>query len=386
MKSVLAVAAMVVALAGPVASAQAQAPVIAAFGSNGELVCTNLQAGSTASVEWASSVLGPWTNSWAALAAVTADSNGAIRVSVPMFYRVRGTPPTTNPPAPAGMVLIPAGPFVMGDTLDGDPYALPLHTNQISAFYMDRTEVTKALWDEVRTWANTNGYDLGTLGLGKAANHPVHTVSWHDAVKWCNARSEKAGLVPAYYTSTAQITPYRAYWLDVQNDYVKWNSGYRLPTEAEWEKAARGGVSGQRFPWGDTISWSRANYYGYPLALASNGFAYDFASAIGYDPTFNDGVQYPNTSPVGYFAPNDYGLYDMSGNVFEWTWDYSASYTALPATDPRGPTSNSGSARVIRGGSWGSFAKNGRSAWRGTTNPYDRSDEFGFRLVLAPGQ
>jgi formylglycine-generating enzyme required for sulfatase activity len=362
-------------VAGFTVAAQAQAPVIVSFGSNGELVCTNLLPGTVASVEWAASVTGPWTNTWAGLAAVTADTNGAIRVSVPMFYRVRGTPPTTNPPAPAGMVLIPAGPFVMGDTLDGDPNALPLHTNQISAFYMGKYHVTKALWDEVRTWANTNGYDLGTIGLGKATNHPVHTVSWYNSVKWCNARSEKAGLVPAYYTSAAQTTPYRTGQTNVQNDWVKWSSGYRLPTEAEWEKAARGGASGQRFPWGNTISWSLANYYTY----SRGSYSYDLNQTNGCHPAFATGA-YPYTSPVGYFAPDDYGLYDMSGNQLEWTWDWWGSYTASPTTDPRGP-SGVMSYRVMRGGGWNYDAYYSRCANRHKNGPNLANYYLGFRCV-----
>jgi len=364
-------------VAGFALAAQAQAPVIASFGRNGELVCTNLQPGTVASVEWASSVLGPWTNSWADLAAVAADTNGAIRVSVPMFYRVRGVP------APAGMALIPAGPFTMGNCMDpaeGSSEELPLHTNQISAFYMDKYEVTKALWDEVRRWANTNGYDLGTIGSGKSTNHPVQMVSWYDAVKWCNARSEKEGRVPAYYTSTAQTTAYRTGQTNIQNDWVKWSSGYRLPTEAEWEKAARGGASGRRFPWEDTdnITHSLANYYSYA------SYAYDTSPTRKYHPSFTAGGE-PLTSPVGYFAPNGYGLYDMAGNVFEWTWDWYGGYTPSPATDPRGPTS--GSDRVFRGGSWVFYAYYCRSAMRyHFVDPTARGDEIGFRVALSPVQ
>jgi formylglycine-generating enzyme required for sulfatase activity len=82
----------------------------------------------------------------------------------------------------------------------------------------------------------------------------VKAVDWYDCVKWCNARSELEGRIPAYYTDAMQTTVYRTGRWDVDNSSVNWNAGYRLPTEAEWEKTARGGASGQRFPWGNTIS------------------------------------------------------------------------------------------------------------------------------------
>jgi formylglycine-generating enzyme required for sulfatase activity len=285
---------------------------------------------------------------------------------------------------PSGMALVPAGPFTMGDTFgEGYSYELPLHTVQVSVIYMDQFEVTKALWDEVLGWANTHGYDLGGIGMGKAANHPVHTVSWYDVVKWCNARSEREGRVPAYYTSAAVTTVYRSEQVDVQNNWVKWSSGYRLPTEAEWEKAARGGDSGQRFPWSGTnnITHSQANYN------SSSSVAYDTSPTRGFHPSFQAGG-YPYTSPVGSFAPNGYGLYDMAGNLWEWTWDWYGSYTASSATDPRGPTS--GSIRVLRGGGWLYGAVVCRAAVRAGNDsgiePTYRNDNYGFRTVLPPGQ
>ncbi|HOX01411.1 MAG TPA: SUMF1/EgtB/PvdO family nonheme iron enzyme [Verrucomicrobiota bacterium] len=137
-------------------SVSGQAPVISSFSQNGELTCANLQPGSVATVEWAPTVNGPWTNTWAGLNALTVDSNGTIHVQVPMFYQVRGEPKLT---VPTNMVLIPAGEFQMGDThSDGSPDELPVQRDYVSAFYMDRTEVTKAQWDEVYQWAIGQGY------------------------------------------------------------------------------------------------------------------------------------------------------------------------------------------------------------------------------------
>jgi formylglycine-generating enzyme required for sulfatase activity len=293
-----------------------------------------------------------------------------------MFYRVRAT---TNF-APAEMVLIPEGNFTMGncmDTNEGSAYELPLHTVYVSAFHMDKYEVTKALWNDVYNWAITNGYSFENGAQGKGLSHPAQSMTWFDAVKWCNARSEKEGRTPAYYTSAAQTVVYRTGTNDLQESYVNWSSGYRLPTEAEWEKAARGGASGQRFSWGNTISWNQANYNASPTV-----FAYDANPTEGYHPTFATGG-YPYTSPAGYFAPNGYGLYDMAGNVWEWCWDrylYGA-YSSGAQTDPHGPTS--GWFRECRGGSWSNSALNARSA--ATADNYPTATDFnvGFRCVRA---
>ena len=275
----------------------------------------------------------------------------------------------------SGMVLIPAGSFTMGDTFnEGYSDELPTHTVFVSAFNMDRYEVTKALWDEVYQWAITHGYDFDFAGSGKAPNHPVQRVSWHDVVKWCNARSEKEGRLPAYYTSRARTTVYRTGRVDVLNDWVKWDRGYRLPTEAEWEKAARGGASGRRFSWGDTITHSQANYY------SSSSYAYDISFTRGYHPSYANGGE-PYTSPVGSFEANGYGLYDMAGNVWEWCWDWWGSYSSASVSDPRGPYANSG--RVIRGGDWGGFVFCCRSAYRLDSGyPEDWNGLGGFRSVL----
>lgn len=310
--------------------------------------------------------------------------------SVARFYRavvLQGTAVPTN------MALIPAGSFTMGDSIDpseGDNDELPLHTVYVSAFYMDRTEVTKALWDEVYQWAVSRPaellYSFEDAGSAKAANHPVHLVNWYDVVKWCNARSERESRVPAYYTGAAQTTVYRTGRLDVENDWVRWDAGYRLPTEAEWEYAARGGLEGKRFPWGDTISHSQANYYSY-WEGGKPYFAYDVSPTEGDHPTYATGDE-PYTSPVGSFGANGYGLYDMAGNVWEWCWDWYSSgyYGASPSSDPRGPVGDS--VRVFRGGGWAYIV--GARACRVSDRDYDwqgeRYGNLGFRSVLPPGQ
>jgi formylglycine-generating enzyme required for sulfatase activity len=265
-----------------------------------------------------------------------------------------------------GFALIPAGAFTMGDV---DYDARPV-TITVSAFYMGKYEVTKAEWSEVREWAAVNGYTDLAEGGGKASNHPVHTISWHDIVKWCNARSQKEGLTPVYTVSGAVMKT------GTTAPVPNWSAnGYRLPTEAEWEKAARGGVSGKRFPWGtDTISHAQANYYAY------NIYTFDLSGSVnGFHPSYNDGTP-PYTSPAGAGAANNYGLYDMAGNVWEWCWDwYGESTYVSGATDPRGPAW--GAVRAYRGGSWLSDASVCRVANRNDFTPTSASSGFGFRVA-----
>ncbi len=271
--------------------------------------------------------------------------------------------------APDGFVTIPGGWFQMGDQSDpevGYPNELPVHSVNVSRFHMGRHEVTKALWEEVRTWGASHGYTDLSAGGGKAADHPVQDISWYAMVKWCNACSEKEDLTPCYRVSGAV---YRI----GNSDEVECNwsaDGYRLPTEAEWEKAARGGLAGKNFPWGDTISHSQANFWN------SGGESYA-TGTTGPHPDWDEGG-YPYTSPVGSFAPNGYGLYDMSGNVREWCWDWYGSYSSGSQTAPRGPAS--GTARVLRGGSWGVLATYCRVAGRlNGIAPADTYYGFGFR-------
>jgi sulfatase modifying factor 1 len=285
----------------------------------------------------------------------------------------------TTPVPPSGMVYIPAGVFQMGDAnSDGLLDALPLHNVTLNAFFMDRFECSREVWLATQSWSAGNGYDIPS-GSYAANAHPVQNISWYAMVKWCNARSEKEGLTPCYYTDNAQTLVYRTGSVNITNTMVKWSAnGYRLPTEAEWEKAARGGTLGARYPWGDTVDASHANYSG-------SGDAFEGASTkttpVGY---YNGGQL-----PAGVDMANGYGLYDMAGNVWEWCWDwYGSTYYADPAANnnPRGPTS--GSRRVLRSGSWlntyGNPTGELRCAFRGNATGYFPNEAtaiIGFRCV-----
>jgi len=281
----------------------------------------------------------------------------------------------TGSPAPNGMVLIPAGLFQMGDNLDNDPAAQPVHDVYISAFFMDRYEVTGELWNQVATWAASRGYD-GLSAQWAAENHPAHSVSWYDAVRWCNARSEMENLTPAYYTTADQTTVYRTGTIDLSNHMVRWGAnGYRLPTESEWEKAARGGLKGQRYPWGNTIDGSQANYSG--------------------SGDFFEGRQ-PGTTPAGYYngqqrpaganMANGYGLFDMAGNTSEWCWDslsgdyFNRIHQGGTTPNPQGPVNYTG-ARVLRGGAWEFTTHYSRCSSRIGYNAGFRHGITGFRCV-----
>jgi formylglycine-generating enzyme required for sulfatase activity len=312
---------------------------------------------------------------------LSGESNWVDWVQVPVSNAVT-VHQVFDPNPPPGMALIPAGSFLMGTMTildhEGNSDELPKHPVRVSGFYMDRTEVTQALWDEVRTWGLTNGYTDLPVGGGKATSHPVHSVNWYATIKWCNARSEKENLTPVYCTGPSLTTVYKTGNLNIVNDAVRWSAnGHRLPTEAEWEKAARGGLSGKRFPWGDVITHSEANYY-------SSASAIDTSPTQGYHPDYDEGG-YPYTNPVANLGPNTYGLYGMSGNSLEWCWDWYLSdyYGSSPGSNPRGPTS--GSARVLRGGSWDQRAFNCRTAYRAFLSPVGSINLAGFRCVRAAG-
>jgi formylglycine-generating enzyme required for sulfatase activity len=292
-----------------------------------------------------------------------------------------------------GMALVPGGGFQMGRHVGGGGGdELPVHTVSLDAFYVDACEVTIARYatylnnalarGEVVVGGDSVVYQAGGgvvalcdtntssswshlawdgTAFGALAGweeHPMNRVSWYGACAFANGRGRDEGLPPCY-------------------DELTWACdftalGYRLPTEAEWEYAARGGEHTPSFmyPWGDGIDGSNANYQ-------SSG-----------DPNESGS---PETTPVGYYdgnqvppgvdMANGYGLYDVSGNVWEWCWDwYDGSYYSNSPTDnPTGP--QTGTYRVFRGGSWSGGTSNLRSAERAYDVPPYRTSYVGFRVL-----
>lgn len=254
---------------------------------------------------------------------------------------------------PENFVLISGGIFEMGspDTEAWRSEDETQHIVTVSDFYMSMYEVTQAEYTEV-IGSNPSSFSGDML--------PVETVSWLDAIRYCNARSELEGLQPAY---------------SIEGQTVTWNrsaDGYRLPTEAEWEYACRAGTT-TPFHTENSISAEEANYYGhYPYEIENNYFS---QSNLDTKP----GEYRQTTVDVSSFSPNGWGLYNMHGNVGEWVWDYYGAYSAKEQNNPTGP--ETGTLRIYRGGGWNDFAKNMRSAYRAAMAEDKSSFNIGIRLV-----
>ncbi|MBU6182763.1 MAG: formylglycine-generating enzyme family protein [Verrucomicrobia bacterium] len=241
----------------------------------------------------------------------------------------------------AGPAPTPEMVFVEGGTL---PPISELDGTVVGNFLIGKYEVTWEEWQELRAWAVANGYtDLSGVGDGTAGNHPVQQVSWYDVLKWSNARSEREGFTPVYSVNgtvyrTGQSVP-------TVNSSA---NGYRLPMEAEWEWAARGGVNSGNYAYSGSNEITSVAWY---LDNAGGG-----------------------TNAVGLKAANELAVYDMSGNVVEWVFEITS-------------TAPGSIGRVIRGGSWKSDADFCTTDYRFSFfYPNDRVNDGGFRIARnAPG-
>jgi formylglycine-generating enzyme required for sulfatase activity len=253
------------------------------------------------------------------------------------------------------MVFIQGGTYEMGDVFNDSKinFEKPVHKVTLSDYYLAKTTVT---FEEYDLYCKATGIEKpGDKGWGRD-KRPVINVSWFDAVRYCNWLSEQAGLQKVYSIKGETIT-------------ADWHAnGYRLPTEAEWEYAARQRGQKTRFGNGKNIADpAEINFNGSPA------YQKFFSTA---------GIYREQTVPVGTLPANNLGLHEMSGNVYEWCWDWYEAYSSVFQLNPLGP--DTGSVRVLRGGSYKSYPEGCRVSSRVYTAQVNLTFILGFRLARTP--
>lgn len=252
-------------------------------------------------------------------------------------------------PASDDLLLIQGGTFTMGSPSDEPERSSDeaQHRVTVDSFYMSPTELTQREYQAVM---GNNPSDT------KGDNLPVTDITWYDAITYCNKLSESQGLTPCYAISGTTVT---------------WNrsaNGYRLPTEAEWEYAARANTT-TPFNFGDYVHNNEANCY--------NAYGYNNDASGNW---VNGSDSYlRRTVEVTQYGANAFGLYNMHGNAAEWVWDWYGAYDAQTGTNPTGP--ESGNAKIVRGGGWNDHPKHIRSAYRGAHPADVPLYSVGMRLV-----
>jgi len=288
-------------------------------------------------------------------------SSGILNVAVAKSYTINGSPKTVNiyyNYQRVDMVQIPGGSFEMGSD-NGENNEKPVHAVTLSSFYMGKYQVTQEQWAAVMG-SNPSSFTSSPASGEVQGKRPVERVSWYDTLVFCNKLSMLEGLSPAYRISGSTDpadwgtvpTSSNSTWNAVE--IVAGSNGYRLPTEAQWEYAARGG------------NGSLGNYT-YSGSNSVDSVAWYWGNSD------------RKTHEVGKKAPNGLGLYDMSGNVWEWCWDWYGSYTSAAQMNPMGAAA--GSFRVLRGGCWLDSASDARSSFRSYYYPSYGNYIVGFRLV-----
>ena len=259
----------------------------------------------------------------------------------------------------AKMVLVPAGKFVMGSNDEDIAETSPYHNVYLDAFYMDVYEVTNKLFvdflNDTRPGEEVGGKRWNWLVTRDDTELDERFTWWPTEIIY----EDDKYLALEGYEQNPVIT---ASWYAAK-EYCKW-AGKRLPTEAEWEKAARGGKKKKRFPWGDPIP----------------------TGGLVFDRPWRDNQEPAPTGKVGNYFPNDYGIYDMAGNVWEWAADWFDPnyYKRSDAKNPKGPSK--GELKIVRGGGWNSIPMGLRVAIRNTDFPQSTNDGIGFRCAMDAGE